>query len=50
LHHWKVLYAISKYNERNGIEYWEFRKGYRFLRKAKKHFKQLKQLDLETQV
>jgi hypothetical protein len=50
LQHWKVLYAISKYNERNGIEYWEFRKGYRFLRKAKKHFKQLKQLDLETQV
>lgn len=50
LHHWKVLYAISKYNERNGIEYWEFKKGYRFLRKAKKHFKQLKQLDLETQV
>ena len=50
LQHWKVLYAISKYNERNGIEYWEFRKGYKFLRKAKKHFRQLKQLDLETQV
>jgi hypothetical protein len=50
LHHWKVLYAISKYNERNGIEYWEFRKGYKFLKRAKKHFKQLKQLDLETQV
>lgn len=50
LHHWKVLYAISKYNEKNGIEYWEFKKGYKFLRQAKKHFKQLKQLDLETQV
>jgi len=50
LQHWKVLYAISKYNERNGVEYWEFRKGYKFLKNAKKHFKQLKQLDLETQV
>jgi hypothetical protein len=50
LQHWKVLYAISKYNERNGIDHWEFRKGYKFLRNAKKHFKLLKQLDLETQV
>ena len=50
LQHWKVLYAISKHNERNGVQYWEFRKGYRFLKNAKKHFKQLKQLDLQTQV
>lgn len=50
LQHWKVLYNISRYNEKNGVEYWEFRKGYRFLRKAKKHFKQLKQLDLQTQI
>jgi len=50
LHHWKVLYTISKYNERNGVEYWEFRKGYKFLKNAKKHFKQLKQLDLQTQI
>lgn len=50
LQHWKVLYAISKHNEKNGVQYWEFRKGYRFLRNAKKHFKQLKQLDLQTQV
>ena len=50
LQHWKVLYSISKYNEKNGVEYWKFRKGYRFLRNAKKHFKQLKQLDLQTQL
>jgi hypothetical protein len=50
LQHWKVLYAISRYNEKNGIEYWEFKKGYRFLRNAKRHFRQLKQLDLQTQV
>ena len=50
LQHWKVLYSISRYNERNGVEYWDFKKGYRFLRNAKRHFKQLKQLDLQTQV
>jgi hypothetical protein len=50
LQHWKVLYRISKYNEQKGIEYWDFRKGYRFLKNAKKHFKLLKQLDLQTQV
>lgn len=50
LQHWKVLYAISRYNERNGVEYWEFKKGYRFLKRARRHFRQLKQLDLQTQV
>lgn len=50
LHHWKVLYAISKYNARNGIQYWDFDKGYKFLKNAKKHFKLLKQLDLQTRV
>lgn len=50
LQHWKVLYAISKYNEQNGVQYWEFRKGYKFLRNAKRHFRQLKQLDLQTQI
>ena len=50
LQHWKILYAISKYNVRNGVDYWEFRKGYKFLRNAKKHFRQLKQLDLQTQI
>ena len=50
MQHWKVLYTISNYNVKNGVEYWEFGKGYKFLRKAKKHFKTLKQLDLQTQV
>jgi hypothetical protein len=49
IQHWKVLYEISKYNDRNGIHYWEFRRGYKFLKKAKKHFKLLKKLDLQTQ-
>lgn len=50
LQHWKVLYQISKYNVDNGIDHWEFKRGYVFLRNAKKHFRQLKQLDLQTQV
>ncbi|MEO6453225.1 MAG: hypothetical protein ABIN97_04095 [Ginsengibacter sp.] len=47
LHHWKVLYKISKQNYKNGIKYWRHNDGYRFLRKAKRHFKVLKRLDNE---
>ena len=47
LHHWKMLYRISKQNNRNGVAYWPFKKGWLFLKKAKQHFKQLKQLDTE---
>lgn len=50
LHHWKVLYGISKHNVQNGVRYWEFSNGYKFLKNAKKHFRMLKQLDLETQL
>lgn len=48
LHHWKVLYKISTYNHKHGIPYWKFKDGYHFLKKAKGHFKKLKQLDSET--
>lgn len=50
LHHWSVLYKISKYNHKNGIHYWKFRKGWGFLVKAKKHFRNLKQLDISTEL
>jgi hypothetical protein len=50
LHHWKVLYQISKQNNRSGIAYWKYSKGSRFLRAAKKHFKMLKQLDTATEL
>lgn len=46
--HWRVLYEISKYNHEQGLPYWKFTDGYKFLRTAKKHFKVLKQLDSET--
>lgn len=50
LQHWKVLYRISRYNHRHGIKQWDFNRGMKFLREAKKHFRLLKQLDLETQL
>lgn len=45
LKHWKVLYQISKYNHDHGARYWPFKKGYRFLKKAKQHFKMLEKYD-----
>jgi hypothetical protein len=41
LHHWKVLYEISKYNHENGYPYWSFKKGFDFLRESNAHFKKL---------
>ncbi len=50
LHHWKILYRISRYNNRQGIYYWSFRKGWTFLQNAKRHFRVLKQIDREFPV
>ena len=47
LHHWKVLFHISRYNHRNGIPYWPFIKGWKFLRAAKKHYGLLEKCDTE---
>jgi hypothetical protein len=47
LHHWRVLYQISRYNHKAGISYWPHKKGLHFLKDAKRHFKMLKQLDKE---
>ncbi len=45
LHHWKVLYQISRYNHKNGIPYWSFRKGWNHLRASSRHFKMLEKFD-----
>jgi hypothetical protein len=45
LKHWKVLYEISKISHQQGVPYWSFSKGWRFLQDAKKHFKLLISLD-----
>jgi len=48
LHHWNVLYKISRYNHVKGIRYWSFNKGLKFLKDAKKHFKLLGQLETQS--
>lgn len=50
LHHWDVLYRISRQNHKNGIPFWEYKKGLNHLKKAKKHFRMLKRLDSQTQL
>lgn len=45
LHHWKVLFKISRYNHKNGTPYWSFRKGWNYLRDAKKHFAMLEDFE-----
>ena len=47
LKHWKVLAQISHYNYRQGIQRWDFKSGWRFLRTTKQHFNVLRQLDRE---
>ena len=47
LFHWKVLYRISTYNKQNGIPYWPFMKGWKFLKEAKKHLSVLEKSDTE---
>jgi len=45
LQHWRALYTISRYNYKQGVPYWSFRKGKAFLRASRKHFKILEQFD-----
>jgi hypothetical protein len=45
LKHWKVLYEISRISHKEGVPYWSYKKGLRFLKKAKKHFLSLGKLD-----
>lgn len=48
LQHWKMLYQISVYNhKKNGIQYWDYRKGKLFLKNARQQLKILKELDAE---
>lgn len=45
LRHWKVLYEISKYNQKNGHPCWTFKQGVDFLLRSKAHFKKLESLE-----
>jgi hypothetical protein len=46
--HWDDLYRISRINYKSGVKYWSFGKGFKYLRKAKKYFRQLHQDDLSA--
>jgi hypothetical protein len=48
--HWKILLKISQANHKNGIPYWNFTRGLAHLKKARTHFKILRQLDIFTSV
>lgn len=48
--HWKILYKISRFNHQNGIPYWDFKRGWEFLKNSAQHVKKLKQLDSETEI
>lgn len=50
LYHWRVLYTISKLNHKKGIRYWKYRKGFNFLKRAKRHFRILKKLDATFEI
>ncbi len=50
LHHWKILYLISKHNHQHGIRYWDFKRGLKFLRAARKEYNILKKIDAETNI
>ena len=50
LHHWKVLYEISRINRKKGIDHWEFSRGLKFLKDAKKHLEILERSDTEILV
>ena len=45
LDHWKVLYNISRYNNKQGIRFWPFMKGWKFLKEARKHLSVLEDYD-----
>jgi hypothetical protein len=45
LKHWKALFQISQYNNRQGIKPWPYKKGRKFLNETKKHYAEMKRVD-----
>jgi hypothetical protein len=48
--HWQILFEISKANNKKGIPYWGFMKGWTFLNNASDRLKKLRILDSQTAV
>ncbi len=49
LHHWKVLFNISRYNKEKGIKEYRFLPGAKVIIKSRKNYKALKKLDYQFQ-
>ena len=49
LHHWKILYNISKYNHKHGMQEWRCRRGWKGLKAARKEENMDKGSDGETE-
>jgi hypothetical protein len=45
LTHWRALYLISRYNHRNGVPYWSFKRGWNYLKQSREHFRMLEKYD-----
>lgn len=46
--HWQMLYRISRMNNRNGVPYWDLKRGWCFMKKAARHSKALRKVDATT--
>lgn len=47
LHHWDMLYRISKYNREQGLSRWSFRRGWQFLKESELHIQKLRRLETQ---
>ncbi len=45
LKHWKVLYQISSYNNKQGIKYWPLMRGLKFLTDTKRYYHHIREAD-----
>jgi hypothetical protein len=48
LHHWDVLFRISRANFRKGVTKWSFERGYLHFVKSEEHITLLRELDAEV--
>ena len=49
LHHWRILYEISRENRRRGVPRWSFWRGWRFLVASERHIQTLRRLETQIQ-
>lgn len=50
IHHWHMLFTIAKYHNRLGVRYRTLTEGIQFTKRANKHFKKLRELDIKMPV